>query len=292
LAWYERFGRHTLPWRVDHTPYRVLVSEFMLQQTQVDRVLPLFNAFVKRWPDFAALANASRADVVRAWQGLGYNSRAIRLHASAQEVVTNFGGELPRKVENLSGLPGVGPYTLRAIRAFAFEDDEVAVDTNVRRIVHRVVAGIEWPPKLSAQEIDTAAIEMLPRGRAFAWNSALMDLGSTICTARAPKCLVCPLRENCAAAPIDAAVLEQHARRHSPVRGPQSTLPFERTRRYLRGRIVDRLRELEHPETLTLEDLHAELPGPDRTRAELAAVVEDLVRDGLLERVRNRFRLA
>ena len=292
LAWYERHGRHALPWRTDRTPYRIVVSEFMLQQTQVDRVIGLFEAFVARWPTFAALADAARADVVRAWQGLGYNSRAVRLHVLAQAVMRRHDGVLPRDEAALIGLPGVGPYTMSAIRAFAFNENVIAVDTNVRRIVHRVSAGIEWPPALTARELEVAAIEMLPPGRGYAWNSALMDLGSTICTARAPKCLVCPLREHCVAAPIDAASLERDARRHTLARGPQATMRFERTRRYLRGRIVDRLRELAHLQTIGVDELHAALPGPERERIEVISVVEDLVRDGLVERIGERLRLA
>ena len=141
------------------TPYRVLVSEFMLQQTQVDRVIPAFERFVAQFPDFAVLAGASRADVVRAWRGLGYNSRAVRLHELARAIRDRHAGELPRDESSLRALPGVGPYTVRAIRAFAFGEDVVAIDTNVRRIVHRMRFGLEFPPKAAAVELDRVAAE-------------------------------------------------------------------------------------------------------------------------------------
>jgi len=133
LAWYRIHGRAHLPWRQTRDPYRVLVSEFMLQQTQVERVLPLFEAFVAAFPDLASLAAAQAADVVRLWRGLGYNSRAVRLHALARAVVERHGGALPSDRDALLALPGIGPYTASAVRAFAFELDDVALDTNIRR---------------------------------------------------------------------------------------------------------------------------------------------------------------
>ena len=135
-----------MPWRTDRAPYRIAVSEFMLQQTQVERVIPIFERFVHAWPDFAALAAASQADVVRAWKGLGYNSRAVRLHKLARAVCERYAGVLPSAQPELLALPGIGPYTARAIAAFAFDADVAAIDTNVRRIVHRTQLGIEWPP--------------------------------------------------------------------------------------------------------------------------------------------------
>src|SRR5581483_3414306 len=137
LAWYGAH-RRDLPWRRDPTPYRVLISEIMLQQTQVDRVVPYFAAFMARFPDFKALAEAPRADVIRAWAGLGYNRRAVHLHLLAHEVVERYGSELPVDRQALLGLPGIGPYTAGAILSIAFGQDEPALDTNVRRVVSRV----------------------------------------------------------------------------------------------------------------------------------------------------------
>src|SRR5438477_10576463 len=138
LAWYARNGRAHLPWRKTRNPYRILVSEFMLQQTQVERVLPKYRAFVKRFPTFQRLAAASAADVLREWRGLGYNSRAVRLKRIAETVVKRFGGVMPHDAETLRALPGIGAYTAAALRAFAFECDDAAIDTNVRRVVHRL----------------------------------------------------------------------------------------------------------------------------------------------------------
>jgi len=291
LGWYARYGRTHLPWRRDPAPYRVTVSEFMLQQTQVERVIPAFERFVAQFPDFAALAQASRADVVRAWQGLGYNSRAVRLHELARLVCQRHGGTLPEDEDSLRALPGVGPYTARAIRAFAFAVDVVALDTNVRRVVQRSQFGIEHPSRASADQLDDAAARLLPAGSAFAFNSALMDLGATICTARAPKCPVCPLRGECAAAPLDGAVLMLATRtaagdRRAPER-------FESTRRYLRGRIVDRLRALPAGRGISLLDLRADLVSiaSQHDTTAIDAAVAALERDGVIASDETRVRL-
>jgi A/G-specific adenine glycosylase len=283
LDWYRQFGRTHLPWRTTRDPYRVLVSEFMLQQTQVERVLPLYEAFVARFPDFAALASADTADVVRMWRGLGYNSRAVRLHRIARAVVAGD-GSLPREREALLALPGIGPYTASAVRAFAFDLDEVALDTNLRRVVHRMLFGLEYPARASERELDAQLRAALPAGAAHDWNSALMDLGATRCTARAPKCLLCPLRDACAAAPIDAAVLANAARAHAKKKSPQEALRFEQTRRYLRGRIIDRLRDLAPREAIALETLEADLRQivPATRLPEIADTVQALIQDGFL----------
>jgi len=294
LAWFERHGRAALPWRVDRDPYRVVVAEFMLQQTQVERVVPIFERFTAAWPSFAALAGASQADVVRAWRGLGYNSRAMRLHRLARAVRDDYGGALPRDEASLRALPGVGAYTARAIAAFAFDADVVALDTNVRRIVHRTRLGLEWPPRASERELDALARELVPRGAGFAFNSALMDLGATVCTARAPKCLICPLQRVCAAAPVDAAELAARAAERPRVRSPQQRLRFEETTRFARGRVVDRLRALPAGEAISLLDLQRELAPalPHHDAAAVAAVVIRLERDGVLEMREGSVRLA
>lgn len=288
LAWYERHGRAHLPWRTTRDPYRVLVSEFMLQQTQVDRVLPKYEAFLERFPDVPALASASTADVLRMWQGLGYNSRAVRLRQIAQAVVERFGGAMPSDEQTLRSLPGIGPYTVAAVRAFAFDCDDAAIDTNVRRVTHRVLHGLEHPPRVAAADLDADARALVPSGRGHDWNSAMMDLGATICTARAPKCLICPLQPACAAAPIDAAQLESARSVHVRKRSPQEAMPFEKTTRYARGRIIDRLRELPPGQRISLLDLHEQVTlRIGRTREELDALVNRLQDDGLVA-VRDR----
>ncbi|HEX3469103.1 MAG TPA: A/G-specific adenine glycosylase [Candidatus Elarobacter sp.] len=294
LDWYARHGRRHLPWRTTRDPYLVVVSEQMLQQTQVERVIPLYAAFVERFPSFAALAAAEAADVVRAWRGLGYNTRAIRLHALARAVVERHGGALPADTGALLALPGIGPYTAAAVRAFAFELDDAAVDVNLRRVVHRVALGLEFPPRAGARDLDLLAIAAVPAGRAHDWNSAMMDLGATLCTARAPKCLVCPLREACAAAPIDPAGLAAAARRYAPRKAPQNGVPFAQTDRFLRGRIVDRLRDVPASESLALDTLREDLATivPADRLHDIPGVVEALVRDGIVTRVATSIRLS
>jgi A/G-specific adenine glycosylase len=266
----------------------------MLQQTQVERVIPLYEAFLARFPSFEALAAADAGDAVRAWRGLGYNSRAVRLHALARAVVERHGGELPHDADALRALPGIGAYTASALRAFAFELDDAAVDVNVRRVVHRVAFGLEHPPLAGDRALDTLAIAAVPRGGAHDWNSAMMDLGSTICTARAARCLVCPLREACAAAPVDPAVLAERARAHAVRKPPQNAIPFERTTRFLRGRIIDRLRDVPARETLAVEALQRDLSAvvPADRLHEIPGVVDALVRDGIVTRSAAAVRLS
>ena len=292
LAWYRVHGRTHLPWRTTRDPYRIVVSEFMLQQTQVERVIPLYEAFLTAFPDIRALAAASVADVMRLWRGLGYNSRAVRLHALAQAVVRDHDGAIPSERDALLALPGIGPYTASALRAFAFERDDVALDTNLRRIIHRTQLGVEYPPLAGDRELDALARVAVPPGRAHDWNSAMMDVGATICTARAPKCLLCPLRESCAAAPVDAADLADRARRFAK-RSPQEALPFERTTRFVRGRIVDRLRDVPPGETLAFSALVASLAGivPSDRLEEIPAIAGALERDGIVFRTGDALRL-
>ena len=282
-----------MPWRATRDPYRVLVSEFMLQQTQVERVIPLYEAFVARFPNFEALAAAEAGAAVRAWRGLGYNSRAVRLHALARAVVERHGGRLPSDTAALRALPGIGGYTAAAVRAFAFECDDAAVDVNLRRVIHRVLFGLEHPRLADDRTLDTLAIGAVPAGAAHDWNSALMDLGASVCTSRAAKCLVCPLRESCAAAPVDPFELAARARAFAVRKAPQSALPFERTTRFLRGRIIDRLRDVPATAALALDALQRDLAAavPADRLHEIPGVVDTLERDGIVTRVADAIRL-
>jgi A/G-specific adenine glycosylase len=281
LGWYERNGRSHLPWRLRRSPYRTLVSEFMLAQTQAERVAAAFEPFVGRFDSFAALAEASVADVLRAWQGLGYNSRALRLRALAQIVMNRHGGSLPEEAEALRSLPGIGPYTASAVRAFAFDLDDAPMDVNIRRVAQRAFFGLEYPNPASLNEVESVAREAVPPGRSHDWNSALMDLGATICTARSAKCLICPLLADCAAAPVDAARLDALRRQASK---PAARVPFEKTIRFARGRIVDRLRALEAGATISFLDLHGSLNAilPGRDAGNVRAILAGLERDGLV----------
>ncbi|MBV8530547.1 MAG: A/G-specific adenine glycosylase [Candidatus Eremiobacteraeota bacterium] len=264
----------------------------MLAQTQVERVVPKFESFIDRFPNFRSLARASTADVLREWKGLGYNARAVRLRGLAQAVVRRYRGALPRGREELRSLPGVGPYTASAIRAFAFDLHDAPIDTNVRRIVQRLCFGLEYPRPVAPRRLDECARELVPATRAHDWSSAMMDLGASICTARAPKCLLCPLRADCVASPIDAVRLER-LRAAAKAGRAKNALPYERTTRYARGRIVDRLRDLAPGERISLLDLHHQLGAaiPGRTVADVRDAVAALERDGLVTRDGNHVAL-
>jgi A/G-specific adenine glycosylase len=192
LAWYRGAARD-LPWRRTRDPYRVLVSEFMLQQTQVSRVLGHYDRFLERYPSLESLARARPRAVREAWDGLGYYRRAANLHRLAKEVVERHGGVVPADPAELRKLPGVGPYTAGAVAAFAYERPAAAVDTNVRRVLQRVL-GLRTEKSLTA----TAQRLQPRRGRTvWALNQALMELGALVCTARSPKCAECPVNRLC-----------------------------------------------------------------------------------------------
>jgi A/G-specific adenine glycosylase len=199
LAWYERCARD-LPWRrPDAGPWAVLVSEIMLQQTPVARVLPVYESWLRRWPRPAELAAAPAGDAVRAWEKLGYPRRALRLHAAAAAICARHGGQVPGDVAALEALPGVGAYTARAVAAFAFGQRVPVVDTNVRRVLARVVDGAAAGRPAGSREL-AAAQALLPSApsRAARYSVALMELGALVCTARTPKCGHCPLAGTCA----------------------------------------------------------------------------------------------
>ena len=184
--------RRDLPWRTTRDPWAILVSEVMLQQTQVARVIPRYLAFLQRFPTVATCATASVGEVVAEWVGLGYNRRAVRLHAAACMVMQEFDGRFPPTARELQQLPGVGPYTVRALLAFAFEDDAAVVDTNVARVLARVA-----DRRLTPREVQAAADAALPAGEAWAWNQAMLDIGAALCRPLAPRCTACPLETAC-----------------------------------------------------------------------------------------------
>jgi len=203
LEWYGRNGRD-LPWRQTSDPYHILVSEVMLQQTQVDRVLPKYDEWLAKYPTLAALAAADESDVSRTWRPLGYNIRPRRLHAIARESVARYGGTLPSDEATLLSFKGIGEYTAGAVRSFAFGQRAAILDTNVARVLFRVFVG-RGAPKAHAMRRHLWSISrtVLPMRRVFDFNQALMDFGATLCTARKPKCLLCPMRDGCAAYPYN-----------------------------------------------------------------------------------------
>jgi A/G-specific adenine glycosylase len=199
LAWYDRNGRD-LPWRRTTDPYQILVSEIMLQQTQVDRVLPKYHEWLRRFPSLEALAARPVEEAVETWYPLGYNIRPRRLHSIAREAVARYDGALPSDEETLLSFKGIGPYTAGAIRSFAFGQRAAILDTNVARVLFRVFVGMGNPKGHDVRrhlwEVSRA---VLPHARVFDFNQALMDFGAVVCPARTPRCPTCPMRRSCAA---------------------------------------------------------------------------------------------
>lgn len=276
LGWFDASGR-AFPFRGLTDPYLILVSETILQQTQVSRGAPAWGAFVERFPTVDALAAASRADVLRAWRGLGYNRRALNLQRAARIVVTDHGGRFPADVATLERLPGIGPYTARAVAAIAFGLPVGAVDTNVRRVLGRTVAGD--PAALTARELQAVADALVPADRPADWTHALMDVGSTRCRPAAPDCDACPARPFCRFARAHATRPRRaRARRVRAIREGPADPPFASTRRWLRGRILDRLREAPDGAWVTFGG-----PLGDHDGEAVEAALVALARDGLLE---------
>jgi A/G-specific adenine glycosylase len=201
LAWYHAHGRD-LPWRRTDDPYHILVSEVMLQQTQVDRVLPKYHEWLEKYPSLEALASAPEDDVTGTWRPLGYNIRPRRLHAIARESVARYGGALPSDEQTLLSFKGIGAYTAGAIRSFAFGQRAAILDTNVARVLFRIFIG-RGDPKAHAmrKHLWRVSETLVPRKQVFDFNQALMDFGATVCTARKPKCTECPMSALCRARP-------------------------------------------------------------------------------------------
>lgn len=264
ISWFEA-NRRALPWR-SSTPYGVLLSEVMLQQTPVARVLPVWNAWMERWPDVHTLARASRADLLRMWGGLGYPRRAIRLHDAARAIVDDHGGEVPQDEQVLRTLPGIGEYTAAAIAAFAFQRPSVVLDINVRRLLARSIHGVNAPsPSISRMERELAR-QLLPEQDAHLWAAASMELGAVICTARTPTCDACPLRAQCA---WRAAGY--------PVTVAARTQAWHGTDRQCRGALMRVLRGSDAP----VEQAMLDAAWADQVQRERC--LTQLVREGLIE---------
>lgn len=288
VDWYRAEGR-TLAWRRTRDPYRILVSEIMLQQTQAARVEPAYEAFLERFPTVQALACASAADVLRAWRGLGYNRRAVHLQRAAAAIVQRHGGTVPPDLDALLALPGVGGYTARAVLAFAFGKDAAPVDTNVTRVLARAVAG----RALGRRQAQDLAEQMVPVDCGPLWSHALMDLGARYCTARSPRCATCPVASACAWR-LQGGPAAQEPLLAAPVVGradpatagrPRPQGRFAGSDRFHRGRLVDALRA----GPVACHDLAAVAGLDDETR--LAALTAALVAEGLAERSGDALRL-
>ncbi|MEM8924524.1 MAG: A/G-specific adenine glycosylase [Actinomycetota bacterium] len=265
LAWFSTNGRD-LPWRRERDPWSIMVAELMLQQTQVARVTDRWPRFLRRFPSAVACADAPRADVIDEWAGLGYNRRAVNLHRAAEAIRDDHGGVVPDGLTELLALPGIGAYTARAVRAFAFELDDGVLDTNVARILARS-GGVA----LSGRPAQALADAAVPEGFGWAWNQAVLDVGALHCRARKPLCDGCPLAAVCVWS-VAGRPEPDPANGSAGVSKPQSR--FEGSDRQGRGRLVDALRSgsvavADLPEVMGWPDQ------PDRAQAVAAGVVTD-----------------
>jgi A/G-specific adenine glycosylase len=265
LRWYAAHARD-LPWRRPAaTPWSILVSEIMLQQTPVSRVLPAHAAWISRWPEPAALAAATPADAVRQWDRLGYPRRAVRLHASADLITTRHGGRVPASVAELRSLPGVGPYTAAAVAGFAYGERHAVLDTNVRRVIARLVVGDYLPrPAQTVAELRLAESLLPPDGRLAAqWSVALMELGALVCAAARPRCADCPVRSQCA--------WLQQGRPAAPAR--RAAPRYDGSDRQCRGRLLAILRSARGP--VQPVDLDVAWNDSGQRARSLAALIDD-----------------
>ena len=277
LDWYATRAR-SLPFRGTTDPYAILVSEAMAQQTQATRAGEAWIRFMSRFPTVESLAAAPLADVLREWQGLGYNRRALNLWRAAGRIVSEFGGVVPADLVALESLPGVGPYTARAVGAIAFGMPVGAVDTNVRRVLGRVVAGEVG--ELTPGAMQRVADAVVPPDQPGEWTHALMDVGATLCHPRRPECDACPARPWCRYA-SGAAVKARETLAAVPPRTKatrEAPTPFRATSRWLRGRILDRLRDASDGEWVALD-----APMGAHDLGAMTVAVRALAKEGLLE---------
>ena len=274
LAWYDLVGRD-LAFRTTRDPYAVLVSELMAQQTQAERAAEAWTRWMARFPTVRSLAEAPVADVVRAWAGLGYNRRAVNLHRAAEAIMADHGGHVPDTVEGLMSLPGVGPYTARAVAAIAFGRPVGAVDTNVRRVLGRVAAG--GAEAVTMTELQALADAVVPTDRAGDWTHALMDVGAGPCRVRAPACEDCPAAAWCRYAAGERPRIAATGDAARPSVRPK-TPAFPATKRWLRGRIVASARDADDGAWVPFG---AAIGGHDRHAVREA--VAALASEGLLE---------
>jgi A/G-specific adenine glycosylase len=300
LDWYAQKQRD-LPWRTTSDPYAILVSEVMLQQTQVDRVLPKYKQFLAAFPTLADLATASTADVISVWVPLGYNRRAVSLQSIAKQVIAEYQGQIPDTIDELLKLKGVGRYTAGAIACFAYHKQVATVDTNIRRVLHRIFLGLEQPEqKINDNQMLLLAEQVLPEGQAYNWNQALMDLGATICTSNDTRCGICPLQETCQAyaemsqySLFPSGVVFRQLRKVAEKKSSYQAQPFTSSNRYFRGRIIDLLRSVPAQQRIPLEVLGIQIkPGfSDEDTLWLQKIIHGLVKDGLLDATDEGVRL-
>jgi A/G-specific adenine glycosylase len=278
ISWFEENGRD-LPWRRTRDPWRVLVSEVMLQQIQVRRAVPFYERFLARFPTVDALAEAPLAEAIRVWHDLGRYRRVVYLHNAARIVMDEHDGSIPSEPAELLKLPGFGPYTAGAVACFAYERDAAFLDTNMRRVLHRLFFGLEAATSATGGDLLRMATELVPPGRGWRWNQALMETGALLCTARNPRCDECPLREGCRARAESASTGWPRLERKSPA------YRYEDSNRYYRGRVLAELREISHAggEGIELRVLGRRIKQDfdEQDSSWLHAAVESLCKDGL-----------
>ncbi len=281
LTWHRRHALKA-PWRTSGDPYQVLVAAVMAQQTQISRVLLKFDEFIAAFPTVEALARARTARVLRVWEGMGYNLRALRLHRAAKLIV-RLGG-FPRTAGELEQIEGIGPFTAAIISSFAFREPAAAVDTNVRRVIARLSGDIDVT--LSDRGVQPAADALISRRAPGRWNQAIMDLGGRVCVSRSPKCDVCPIARWCRSRPKLAKRTTRIGERRA---GYKPQPKFKGSRRYYRGRIVQALRELAAGGSLSPRQLARRL---DIRAGKLSDLLAALHRDGLIhQRADGRVKL-
>jgi A/G-specific adenine glycosylase len=269
-SWFKKNGRHDLPWRQTQDPYKILISEVMLQQTQVSRVHLRWEKWIAKWPNINSLASASRKEVIQEWAGLGYNRRSVNLHRTVQELVLSHKGQVPINETILQRLPGIGPYTAAAITCFTENQKTQPIDTNISRLITRAFLGLQSPNDSTKKIIQQALIAFEPNQNFRKHYLALMDLGALVCQSRAPSCHVCPWQNNCS--------WFQDGK--TPTTTPKKHLqPFSESARFARGRIIDYLRE---KPAMTTEEIQHFLP--DNHKKQTAHYLEVLVTEGLIEK--------
>lgn len=272
-TWFKK-NKRDLPWRKTDA-WGVLVSEFMLQQTPVNRVLPVYEAWMKRWPTAASLSKATPAEVITAWGRLGYPRRALRLHECAKEITHNLKGKIPESQAELRALPGIGEYTAAAITAFAFEKRSLVLDINIRRLFARLFDGVETPTQAATKVEKSRYEELIPKKDPHLWAAASMELGAVICTSQSPKCGICPVAHVCTWRSLDYPKSDVVKRRQS----------WHGTDRQCRGTIVQALRE---NEVLTKSQITQLWDVPSQLEKALLTLLDD----GLIEsRGKNKFSL-
>ena len=287
--WYLEHGR-SFPWRETSDPYKIVISEMMLQQTQTSRVLPKYLEFLHKFPTWGELANASQGDVIRAWQGLGYNSRAMRLHMLAKSVVNDHKCILPNDIETLMHLPGIGPYTAGAVMVFAFRKAVPFYDVNIKRVLSRYFYELEEQQSLQEKDIKALVEEVYDQEHPYEFFQTIMDIGATMCLANSAICGNCPLRKKCKTRPEidhDPLVL----RIHRTKKNLPKKIAFKDSKRFRRGKIIDILRDQKEPISETHLFKEYKVLVENSEKKEFMEILNMLKKEGLVFETNTKYHL-